>query len=327
MKQILLVILAALDIAACCISCDTHEPNEPGLLVPLTADEDLTIPHIDVNGTRLHAESFGDNRNPMIVVLHGGPGQDYRSMLKCSGFTVDSFFVVFYDQRGTGLSRRHDAESFTLQQFIDDLDAVIGHFRTLPDQKIILMGHSWGAMLATAYINQYPARIAGAVLMEPGGFTWQQAKEFIKKEQHINPTSESTSDLVYMDQFITGHDHEVLDYKLILQMQIDFRPGNSVGNAGPYPFWRPGAVSTTALKDKAEKDPFDFTTNLSQYTKKIMFVYSELNTSYGGEYAQKLASYYPSYQLFEVKGAGHEMAYFAWENFHAGVLPYLESVK
>ena len=54
--------------------CDTHQLDDPGLLVPKTVDEDPSLPSIFVNGTQLHAETYGDPHNPMIVVLQGGPG-------------------------------------------------------------------------------------------------------------------------------------------------------------------------------------------------------------------------------------------------------------
>jgi len=58
------------------VSCEILDPGEPGQLVPLTVDEDPTLPSISVNGTQLHAETFGNPTDPMLVILHGGPGGD-----------------------------------------------------------------------------------------------------------------------------------------------------------------------------------------------------------------------------------------------------------
>lgn len=83
-----------------------HSPAEPGDLVPKTVDQDSALPGLDRNGTRLHTETFGLPTDPLLVILHGGPGGDYRSMLAARAFAADGFHVVFYDQRGTGLSKR-----------------------------------------------------------------------------------------------------------------------------------------------------------------------------------------------------------------------------
>ena len=67
--------------------------------------QDPSIPHITINGVTFHAETFGDPANPVVIAIHGGPGVDYRSMLSLQALS-DQYFVVFYDQRGTGLSPR-----------------------------------------------------------------------------------------------------------------------------------------------------------------------------------------------------------------------------
>ena len=276
MKNLIFLALLSLLLYA----CEEQSINAPGALVPLTVDEDTTLPSIFVNGTLLHSKAYGDPENPMIIAIHGGPGADYRSILNLRHFAADSFYVVFYDQRGSGLSRRHDADIYSTQLFINDLDAVIEHYRQSEDQKVILMGHSWGAMLATAYINKYPGRVTGAVLMEPGGFTWDDTKDYIERSQNIELFSEATNDVVYQDQFLTGHDHNILDYKGGLS-SIDYAEGNKIGNPGPYPSWRFGAVCQKASFDYVEEHPFDFTTSLDQYSTKVLFAYSELSEAYG----------------------------------------------
>ena len=327
MKNLFLASVAAALVTVTFISCDILEPSDPGLLVPLTVDEDPLLPAISVNGTQLHSEAFGNPDDPMIVVLHGGPGGDYRSMLNCSKFSTDGYRVVFYDQRGSGLSRRHNKEIYTLQVFIDDLDAVIRYYRRKPDQKVILMGESWGAMLATAYVNEYPNAASGLVLIEPGGFTWHDAEAYIKRSRDLQIFGETSNDYLYLDQILTGDDHVKLDYKAALQSAADFAEGNLVGNAGPYPIWRKGAVCTSAAVDYARAHPFDFTTNLKQYTTTVLFVYSELNKAYGKDYAQSVSSAYPNVEFVEITGTGHEVPYFGWAKFYPEALAYLNAIK
>lgn len=327
MKNLFLLFAAVAFAAVTLSSCDTLEPNDPGLLVPLTVDEDSSLPSIFVNGTHLHAETFGNPGDPMIVVLHGGPGGDYRSMLTCSRFAADGYFVVFYDQRGSGLSRRHSGDVYTTQLFVDDLDAVIRYYRQTPDQKVILMGLSWGAMLATAYVNERPGDVSGLVLMEPGGFTWPDAEEYIKRCRTLEVFDETSNDYVYLDQFLTGSDHNELDYKAAVQGAADFSKGNRVGNPGPYPFWRKGAVCSSAASEYAREHSFDFTTNLGRFTTRVLFVYSELNEAYGPAHAEKVSSAYPSVQLAEITATGHEIPYFGWDRFYPVAKEYLDTIR
>lgn len=304
--------------------------KEEGNLVPKTAEQDATIPSISVNGTILHSETFGDPDSAMVVILHGGPGSDYRHLLNCKELANQGYFVVFYDQRGSGLSKRHPKSSYSIQLMLDDLTAVIGHYRRSPSQKIFLLGHSWGAILATAYIDKYPSAISGAILAEPGGFIWEDIEDYVSRARDIRITSELASDFLYSDQFITGRkdEHAILDYRYAL-LSSDNGKENPIGNEGLLPFWRPGAVVNLALFEIGDDEKPNWTTHLNQYNTKILFVYSERNTAYGTAYAQKVSLAYPNVQLFKVNGAGHDMISFptGWSNFYPVALNYLNSLK
>ena len=303
--------------------------NEPGMLVPKTVVEDLSLPSITVNGTQLHAQTFGDKDNAMVIFLHGGPGADYQNGLAVKQLASNGYYVVFYDQRGSGLSKRHKKESFTIQQMFDDLSAVIQHYRTSPTQKIFLFGHSWGAILAAGYINQNPSKISGVIFAEPGGFTWGNLQQYGERTRKLKLFAETTSDALYIDQFLTGkeNEHEILDYKLNVSSSFTYQKGNTEGIEGASPLWRNGAVVLNSLGKIAEKDGYDFTTNLNQYTTKVLFLYGELNTAYGLEFAQKEAQYFPNKQITQINGTGHEMIYFKWNNVYPVALTYLNSLK
>jgi proline iminopeptidase len=327
MKNFTLFVFTMAVVAATFSSCDILDPNEHGQLVPKTVDEDPSLPSISVNGTMLHAETFGNPNNPMIVVLHGGPGGDYRGMLKCSKFSEDGFFVVFYDQRGSGLSKRHSKDTYYSEKiFIDDLDAVIKYYRR-PGQKVILMGLSWGAMLATGYVNSYPSEISGVVMMEPGGFIWRDAEAFIARQRSVDVMAENINDLLYLDQIITSSDHILLDYKMGLMGASENSEGNKLGNAGPTPTWRSGAVVNAAAFDIVRRRPFDFTTNLSQYRTKVLFAYGELDVAYGKAHAELVSSAYPNVQLVEIKGCGHEIPYEGFDTIYPIAKAYLDTIK
>lgn len=304
----------------------------PGLLVPRTVDQDVRLPSLSINGTKLHVESFGNATDPIIVVIHGGPGGDYRSMINARQLVSNGFFVVFYDQRGSGLSKREDKSQYeaadAIQLFIDDLDEIIGHYRLSATQKVFLLGHSWGAMLATGYVNQYPEKISGVILSEPGGFTWTQTLDYLSRSNHIKFFSEALNNAIFPEQIFAGRaEQEVLDYKATFFSSFENAPGNTIGNAGPYPFWRNGAVCFSGLIDNADKRGFDFTTDLNEYSNKILFLYSEYNKAYGLDWAKKVSAPYATADIQLIKGTGHEMLYFGWADMYPKVLTYLNQLK
>ncbi len=314
------------------VACETEELSKPGALVPLTADEDTSIPSLENNGTLLHVEAFGRPTDPILIVIHGGPGGDFRSLLNAKDLVEDGFYVVFYDQRGTGLSKREDRSQYegreAVQTFIDDLDALVKLFRSGPDQKAFLLGHSWGAMLATGYINQHPEKINGVILAEPGGLTWPQTEEYLSRSNKVKLFNEALNDALYPEQLFGGRsEHEVLDYKASFFSAYENAPGNTIGNAGPYPFWRNGAVSFQTLNENAEKYGFDFTANLAQYETKVLFLYSENNSAYGANWAETVSSPFGNVDIMMVENCGHEMLYFGWADLYPKALNYLNQLQ
>lgn len=328
-----LQVIAAFIISAILITGCTKGKliNEEGNLVPKTVEYDSSLSSISINRTLLHSEAFGDPDSAMIIVLHGGPGADYRSLLNCKEFASQGYRVIFYDQRGSGLSKRHPKSSYSLQLMYDDLGAVINYYRRSPIQKVFLLGHSWGAILATGYINKYPAAISGIILAEPGGLTYDDIQDYIKRARNVNAKSELFNDVSYPDQFITGKkdEHAIVDYKYALAAVADGAKGNPTGNEARPPFWRFGKVVADALTEIGDRDKPDFITNINQFTIKVLFVYSENNKAYGLPYAQKVSSAFSNVQLFKVNGAGHDLLAFqaGWNNFYPVALAYLNSLK
>ena len=314
------------------VSCTKERQiKNEGELVPKTVEQDLSLPSLNVNNTKLHAEAFGPPDSALLIILHGGPGSDYRSLLNCKAFASQGYRVVFYDQRGSGLSKRHPKSNFSLQVMYDDLSAVIANYKKSATQKVFLLGHSWGAMLATAFINLHPNAINGAILAEPGGLVWQDIADYIDRSRSIKITRELQNDILYSDQFITGRNdqHAILDYKYALLTVADGNKDNPTGNESRPPFWRPGAIVNQALFDIAEKEKPQWTNNLHGFTTKVFFAYSENNRAYGLAHAQKVSAAYPNVQLFKVNGAGHDMMSFTtgWNNFFPAALNYLNSLK
>ncbi len=319
------VILSAICIALLSSCGDSYKTSDDGVLVPLTVLEDASIPSIEINGVLLHSEAFGNPSDPMIVVIHGGPGADYRSQLNFKQLSQDGYYVVFYDQRGSGLSERLIAEEFkAVQDYVDELEGVIDFYRQGVEQKLILAGHSWGAMLATAYINQNPNLVDAVILAEPGGFNWEETEGYISRTQVLKLGDESTNDFVYQDQFITGSDHNTLDYKMALSLDGQIYTGDNVAP----PYWRYGYVCNQASIQMAINNPekMDFTQNLKNHESKVLFAYSELNEAYGKSHAELVSAHYLNVELVQVEGCSHEIPEYGWENYYPLIKEYLNEI-
>lgn len=285
--------------------------SEDGNLVPKTVIQDPNLPSITVNGARLHSEAFGPEDSTMIICLHGGPGNDYRNLLNCKELANYGYRVVFYDQRGSGLSERFSKASYTnlgieaLDLMYNELGGVIQHYRTSPTQKVILLGHSWGGILATGYVAKHPKEIQGLVVCEPGGLKWEDIKTYNENSRTFNLLEELFNDAMYSDQFITGDEdqHAILDYKLGLVAIKNNITGEF--NLEPGSFWRHGAVILDGLLEVGKKYNPDFSEGLNNFKVPVLFFYSEQNQAYSTSWAEKISKTYKSVNLFKVTDTGH----------------------
>ena len=92
-----------------------------------------------------------DTTKPVLLVLHGGPGMPTYFLTERYPVDLEQLFtVVWWEQRGTGLSYRPDLppETMTVEQMIADTHAVTNYLRyRFGQDKIYLMGHSWGTFI------------------------------------------------------------------------------------------------------------------------------------------------------------------------------------
>jgi proline iminopeptidase len=118
-------------------------------------------------GVELHYRTTGTGTP--VIMLSGGPGLEVDYMVTVGEFLPASYQRVLYEQRGTGRSKvRLAPETMTMQHVVEDLEALRVH---LKQDRLLLVGHSWGGMLAMAYAAAHPDRVDRMILIGPGGPT------------------------------------------------------------------------------------------------------------------------------------------------------------
>jgi proline iminopeptidase len=118
---------------------------------------------IPVGDTSLYVRTIGQGRPTLVV--HGGPDFDHAYLLPDLDRLQDAFQLIYYDQRGRGNSTDGvKPEEVTLASDIEDIERVRQHFRL--DTPVVL-GHSWGTVLALEYAVRHPTRVSHLILMNP----------------------------------------------------------------------------------------------------------------------------------------------------------------
>lgn len=105
-----------------------------------------------------------DVTNPVLVLLHGGPGMSETTFFRgCNAVLEKSFTVVYWDQRGAGRSYGPTLprSSMTVEQFLADLDELVEVVRDrLGHRQVVLLGHSWGSLLGPLYAARFPEKVS-----------------------------------------------------------------------------------------------------------------------------------------------------------------------
>lgn len=130
----------------------------PGHPIPFLDTSNKPIPgsvsekiHVTINGVKqgMFIKSK-DTTRPVLLYVHGGPGMPtyFLNQKYPTGLDKD-FTVCWWEQRGVGLSYgKMFSESMTIEQFVGDVIAVSKYLRTrFKQEKIYLMGHSWGSFI------------------------------------------------------------------------------------------------------------------------------------------------------------------------------------
>jgi proline iminopeptidase len=133
---------------------------QPAPTPATTAARETRVP---VGTASLFVRTVGQGRP--TIVLHGGPDFDQAYLQPDLDRLKDAFQLIYYDQRGRGRSADGvQAEDVTLASDVEDVDRVRRHFQL---EAPVVLGHSWGTVLALEYALRYPTRVSHLVLMNP----------------------------------------------------------------------------------------------------------------------------------------------------------------
>ena len=114
-----------------------------------------------VAGAELYYREVGEGLP--IVVIHGGPDFDHRYLLPDFDRLAAGYRLVYYDQRGRGRSRgKVDLDQVHIDRYVEDLDGLRRH---LGLERLAVLGHSWGGIVAMHYALRHPDRTSHLVLM------------------------------------------------------------------------------------------------------------------------------------------------------------------
>ncbi|MDH5758790.1 MAG: alpha/beta fold hydrolase [Gemmatimonadota bacterium] len=139
-----------------------------------------------------------------IIVIHGGPGMDHRHLRPGLDVLAGSERLVYYDQRGTGRSSADlDSAGINLDAFVSDIDQLR---QALGFDRVVVLGHSFGGLLALEYAFRYPEATRALILMmtvEPGS-RWRSEAAEAQRARRTAEDADAIERLVGSEGFRAG---------------------------------------------------------------------------------------------------------------------------
>lgn len=126
------------------------------------------LERVELGGVKQWILLRGQAQQPIMLVLHGGPGSaDIATAGHYQRELEKQFLVVNWDQRGAGKSECRDASSSTdlsIDQLVADATELIRLLLArFGKQKLYVLGHSWGSALGLLVTHRCPELVHGYI--------------------------------------------------------------------------------------------------------------------------------------------------------------------
>jgi len=116
----------------------------------------------DVEGAGLVPDGAAMRERPTLLMLHGGPGADHSILRPDYSGLAEIAQMIYFDHRGNGRSEDGSREGWTLAQWGDDVRAFCD---ALSIRDPLVLGASFGGMVALAYATRHPAHPSKLILI------------------------------------------------------------------------------------------------------------------------------------------------------------------
>ncbi|MBP3039936.1 alpha/beta fold hydrolase [Bacillaceae bacterium Marseille-Q3522] len=135
--------------------------------------------YFDIEGSSYRIEGKKVINKPVCFLLHGGPGGNHTVYKPYLTPLTKYVQLVYIDNRGSGLSQKGDPSTYTLENNVEDIEALRKY---LGLEKMILLGQSYGGMVAMSYAKKYQENLKGLLLLttSPSHEFLDKAKKYIR---------------------------------------------------------------------------------------------------------------------------------------------------
>ncbi|HYK26900.1 MAG TPA: proline iminopeptidase-family hydrolase [Streptosporangiaceae bacterium] len=278
---------------------------------------------------------IGNNPDLKLLLLHGGPGATHEYFESCDSYLpAAGIEYYYYDQLGSGFSDQPDDPSlWDLDRFVSEVEQVRQALGLGPD-NFVLLGHSWGGILATEYALSHQENLRGLVIsnMMSSVPAYNQYADSVLAPE-LNPAalaeiksleaSKKTEDPRYMELLLPHYTNHVLrmppaDWPDPVQRAFaHINPAIYVSMQGP---------SELGIVSEASLSGWERTASLGEITVPTLVIGAQYDTM-DPAYMEMMARLLPAGQYLHCPNGSHMAMYDDQQRYFSGLIEFLTSLK
>lgn len=258
---------------------------------------------LDINGHKLHYVDEG--RGSAVVMVHGNPTWSfyYRNLITALSNTHRA---IVPDHIGCGFSDKPgpDAYSYTLENRVADLDALIRHLDL--KGKISLIVHDWGGMIGLAWALDNLDRIDKIVITNTAGF-------FLPGEKRFPPALWMIKYLTWFAVPAVLGGNVFARAALYLGSETRLQPGVKKGLIAPYNSWKNRIATLKFVQDipiTSKDQSYAVVENVDRHLSeldqdKLMFLWGTRDFVFDKSFLKEFQRRFPQARASIFHDAGH----------------------
>lgn len=257
--------------------------------------------YYDISGMGLEPQGDQFVEKPVLFMLHGGPGGDHLRFKQHSIDLNKVAQLVFIDHRGCGRSKKTKAKDYTLENNIEDIEALRKH---LGLKKISILGASYGGIVAQGYAIRYPKNVDKLILSATA-----PSYRFIEEAKQIIETNGTRKQNKLALRLWNG------SFKNVKQVNEYFKAMETLYSVKAKKKKKPTPKSATIWSYQALNQGFggflrnfDFTNKLKKIRARTLILAGEKDWICNAKQAKVMAKHIPHAKLKIFKNCGHSLA-------------------
>ncbi len=274
--------------------------------------------YFDIAGMQLAPVGADFIERPVLFMLHGGPGGDHLRFKRHSAELQTVAQMVFIDHRGCGRSKKTKASDYTLENNIEDIEALRKH---LGLARICILGTSYGGMVAQGYAIRYPQRVEKLILVATSPSYRFLAEARKNLQERGTPEQITISKLLWNGHFKSAR--QVEKYFKLMETMYSYKAKHSRKKTQV----APSANYSFEALNKGFGDflrHWDFIPKLKKINCPVLILAGQEDWICSPNQAKVMAKHIPHAQLKIFRKCGHSVAIDAHDRYIKAIKQFLK---